>query len=160
RPAKKEWLELDMRNAFKQGNMTGVADPLKQLVTRYPSKEYWEQLLDVSMRKSGLSDKDNLDYYRLKDANALIKDSREIVEMAQLAIQAGLPGEAKTILEKALADGVIGKGANKEREMRLLTMARNLAATDQKSLAADEASASKAATGEAAVKIGEAYTSY
>ncbi|MDA5194752.1 tetratricopeptide repeat protein [Govanella unica] len=159
KPVKKEWLELDMSSAYKLGNMDGVASSLKQLVTRYPSKEYWEQLLDLSMRKTGLSDKDNLDYYRLKRANGLIKDGSELVEMAQLAIQAGLPGEAKTVLEKGFADGQLG-GVNKERETRLLTMAKTQAATDQKSLAADEATAAKAATGEASVKIGEAYSSY
>lgn len=156
RPVKEEWLQLDMSCAFKQNNMDGVGAALKQLVKRYPSKEYWDQLLDVSMRKTGLSPKDTLDFYRLKRANGLIKDGGELVEMAQLAIQAGLPGEAQQIMEEGFAKGLLGT-TNKERETRLLTMAKTQSAADLKSLPQEEKAAK---TGDDLVKIGEAYSTY
>ncbi len=156
---KEEWLQLAMSCAFKQNNIPGVASSLKQLVTYYPSKEYWEQILDIASRKTGLSDKNNLDYYRLRYETGIIKDGAELVEMAQLAIQAGLPGEAKAILDKGFADKVLG-GADQERQKRLLTMATNQSDADFKSLAAVEKEANAAKTGDSLVGIGEAYTSY
>ena len=41
------------------------------------------------------------------------------MEMAQLALQAGVPAEAKMVVDKGYAAGVLGKGAEAERQKRL-----------------------------------------
>lgn len=153
------WLQLAMSAAYHQKDMTKVATYLKGLVRHYPSDENWQQLLDVSMSGQNLSDRLNLDYYRLRRANNLINSGDELVEMAQLAVQMGLPAEAQTILEKGFADGLLG-GANKDRETRLLNMAKSQAAELLKDLPTVEKEAAAAKTGEATVSIGEAYASY
>lgn len=159
KPVKEDWLQLAMSAEFKLGDMAAVQKSLKSLVARYPSAEYWQQLLDIMQRQPGLSDRNNLDIYRLRNATGALKAGDEMVEMAQLAIQAGLPGEAEAVLEKGFATNVLG-GNNKERELRLLNMAKSQAATDQKSLPAFDKEAAAAKTGDADVKLGEAYMSY
>lgn len=153
------WLQLAMSAAYNQKNMPAVAGYLRDLVRYYPSQEYWQQLVDVSMSGQNLSDRLNLEYYRLRYATGLIESGDELVEMAQLAIQAGLPGEAQTLLEDGFTKGLLG-GANKDRETRLLNMAKSQAAELLKELPQVEKEAAVARTGEADVNIGEAYASY
>jgi tetratricopeptide (TPR) repeat protein len=86
--------------------------------------------------------------------------ANDYMEAAQLALLAGLPGDAKTILDKGYAAGTLGKDAQADREKRLATMAAQQAGDDAKSLAQEESDAAKAANGLAWEKLGEAYASY
>ncbi len=45
------------------------------------------------------------------------------MEMAQLALQAGYPAEAKAIIDKGFAAGALGTGAEAERHKRLRDLA-------------------------------------
>ena len=153
------WLQLAMSAAYNQKDMAGVAAHLRDLVRYYPSDDYWRQLVDVSLSGLNLSDRLNLEYYRLRYRTGLIDRGDELMEMAQLAIQAGLPGEARTILDDGFARGLLG-GVNKERETRLLNMAKNQAEELLRELPEVEREAEAAKAGDADVNIGEAYASY
>jgi tetratricopeptide (TPR) repeat protein len=82
------------------------------------------------------------------------------MEAAQLALLAGLPGDAKAILDKGYAAGALGKDAQADREKRLAAMAAQQAGDDAKTLAQQESDAAKAANGLASEKLAEAYASY
>jgi tetratricopeptide (TPR) repeat protein len=161
KPVKEEWLQLLMSSEFKQDNNAGVMSALEQLVASYPKDQYWKDLIrlnEASMK--GASTKTNLDIYAVKFYLGLVATPEEYSDMTQLALQEGLPGTAKRVMEKGMGSGVLGQGAQKERENRLLTMANTQADTDQKSLDKGEAEAKKQKTGDALVKFGEAYASY
>ena len=75
-------------------------------MTYYPKKEYWTDLLNRVQKKSGFSDRLSLDVYRLKLATGNVTTANDYLEMAQLAIQAGLPGRG----EDGRRQGLRGEG--------------------------------------------------
>jgi uncharacterized protein HemY len=84
----------------------------------------------------------------------------QYTEMAQLAIEAGSPGEAVQILDKGFAKNVFGDQREKDRNQRLLESAKKQAAADQASLAREEQDADKATSGEKNIALGVAYLGY
>jgi tetratricopeptide (TPR) repeat protein len=85
-----------------------------------------------------------------------MKEDTDYIEMAQLLGDAALPGEAATVLNKAMSTGVV-KDEHKERTQRLLTSLQTRADADKKGLAQLAAEAAKNPAGELSVKLGEVY---
>jgi TolA-binding protein len=94
-------------------------------------------------------------YRVMYDTNSMNADT-DYMEMAQLLQDAGLPGEAAAVLDKASAAGII-KDEHKDRTNRLLAALRPRADTDKKTLPQQDAEAQKNAAGELAVKVGEVH---
>lgn len=82
---------------------------LTELVQRFPSKDYWEDLLDRVMRQPGFNARLQLDVARLQDATEVLQEADDYLDMVQFALKAGLPHEAKRALDKAEAAGLLGK---------------------------------------------------
>ena len=155
------WLQIVLSSHFKLDNKDGIGQVLKKMVRYYPKEEYWENLLDIYRRKEN-SDRLTLGYYRLMNDVGVLKDKGDYVEMAQLAIDAGVPGEAQQIVEKGVANGTLKSDDKTEqgRYDRLLSGAKKQVATDQGSLAQLAKEAEKASQGQADVALGQAYLSY
>jgi hypothetical protein len=161
KPAKEDTYNLLMSAEFEQKNEAGVRQVLEQLAQKYPSPKYNKDLISFTERElKGGSTKTSLDIYVVKFNAGVLTTAQEYTEMTELALQDGLPGLAKKVLEKGMEKGVLGQGAQKDREARLLAKATTDATTDQNALAKGEAEAMKQKTGEALVKYGEAYWSY
>ncbi len=94
-------------------------------------------------------------YRVMYDTNSMTVGS-DFMEMAQLLGDAALPAEAQTVLEKAIAGGLISD-AQKERTTRLLNSFKTRAEADKKGLAQLDAEATKNPAGELDVKLGEVY---
>lgn len=153
-------LQLLMAAQYKSGDSKGYSRTLERLVRMYPKPEYWSDLLASELRKPGTSDKRSLEIYRLQlAAGALVKPT-DYTSMAEVALQTGFPGDAKTALEKGFKSGVLGQGAQADRQKRLLDMATKQAQDDQRVLAQIEPDAKSSPQGEKDVKLGEAYASY
>jgi hypothetical protein len=146
-------LNLWLSAAFKKNDSVGRREALTALVENFPSAAYWTDLLNLTERDIGRSDRLSLEVFRLRLAAGLLTSSEDYMEMAQIAIQLGLPGEAQSVMERGFAAKVLG-GANKSRELRLLAMAKSQAASDSANLAPG----AKSSAAEAA--LGEAYASY
>ncbi len=160
RAPKESLLQLLVSSEYKQKNEAGYRDALKLLVVRYPKKEYWRDLLATVPKQPGFADRFALDLDRLMAATGTLETQDQYMEAAQLALQQGLPGDAKTLLAKGYAAGVLGKGAGAERQQRLVAMANRQAAEDLKTLPQLGPEAAAAPDGLAWVKLGEAYASY
>ncbi len=161
KPPTESLLGLWMSADYKLENNVGVIAALEQLVTLYPKEDYWRDLVRLNqVALKGGSTKTNLDVAMIKSYLGLMKSSDEYIDAAQLALQEGLPGTAKALMESGVKAGVLGQGASKDRETRLLTMATTQAKTDEGSLAKGVSEASNQKTGDALVKFGEAYASY
>jgi tetratricopeptide (TPR) repeat protein len=158
---KENWLQIVLSSQFKQDNKEGIAEALKKMVRYYPKDEYWANLLDIYRRKD-TSDRISLGYYRLMNDVGVLKDKSDYVEMAQLAMDAGVPGEAQQIVEKGIQGGVLKSDDKTEqgRYDRLLNGAKKQSATDQASLPQLAKEAEKATQGQANVALGQAYLSY
>lgn len=161
RTPQENWLQIVLSSQFKLENKDGIADALKKLVRYYPKPDYWESLLDIYRRKD-TSDRVSLGYYRLMNDTGTLKQADDYVEMAQLAIDAGVPGEAQAIVEKGVEGGTL-KSQDKTtqgRYDRLLASAKKSAADDKAQLAQLAKEADKGSSGQALVALGQAYLSY
>jgi len=106
RPGEDDLLRL-ADAAKRLNNNAAYSHALEQLVLYYPKKDYWSAHLASIQRKPGFADRLGLDVMRLKLANGLVTKTDDFMEMAQLALQAGLPVEAKTIVDKGYAAGAL-----------------------------------------------------
>lgn len=134
---KEEDLQLLASCYLKQNDGAGYVGALEQLVTYYPKKDYWADLLTRVQRKPGFSERLELDVYRLMQATGNLKSADDYMEMAQLALQAGFPAEAQKVINDGYARKVLGTGAEAARQKRLKDLADKQAQDDQKTLDAD-----------------------
>ncbi|MGF6440970.1 tetratricopeptide repeat protein [Paraburkholderia youngii] len=96
---------------------------LEDLVAYHPKQAYWDNLFSAIRAKPGYSPKLDVDVYRLGRANGAFGSVDDYMEMTQLSLVAGTPAEAKQIIDQGFASGVLGKGAQAEREKRLQALA-------------------------------------
>ena len=82
------------------------------------------------------------------------------MEYAELAIQAGIPGEARTVVDKGYKAGTLGAGTEAERHGRLRTMTKAKVDADQPTLATAEADAGNQPNGQALINVGMDYYGY
>ncbi|MEO8153053.1 MAG: hypothetical protein ABI605_08290 [Rhizobacter sp.] len=144
-------------NAAQRVNDNGsYVMAMERLVTHYPRKEYWADLLGRVQRKPNFSDRLALDVYRLMLAAGSMRNASDYMEMAQLAVQAGLPGEGKQVVDKGFAAGVLGTGAATEadRHRRLKDLVAKRIEEDKQGMAARQAQAAAAKTGNELVDVG------
>jgi len=157
---KEQSLQL-LANSYEKGNDTnGSTVALEKLVTHYPKPSYWNGLLYSVMRTDGITDRQTLHVYRLMQDTKTLAQPSDFTEMAQLAIEAGTPGEAQRVLEQGFASNVFTDARVKERNTRLLEAAKKAATADQASLAKVEAEAKVAKTGDADIALGSGFLSY
>ena len=145
-------LLLNAGTQMKDANTTVYA--LERLVTFYPKKDYWLDLLSRMQRKPGFSDRLTLDTYRLSLAIGSMSAANDFSEMAQLALQAGLPHEARQVVDKGFASGVLGKGADGERHKRLRNLVNKRLEEDKNARADVEQQAAAEKGGGALVNAG------
>ena len=158
---KENYIQIVLSSQFKLDNKDGVADALEKMVRYYPKPEYWENLVDIYRRKQN-SDRVTLGFYRLMSDVGVLKDKGDYMEMSQLAIEAGVPGEAEQTMQKGMDNGTLKSTDKTEqgRYTRLYDAAKKQATSDRSSLAQQAKDAEKASQGQAAVGLGQAYLSY
>jgi outer membrane protein assembly factor BamD (BamD/ComL family) len=149
-----------LANAYlKQNDANRYAWALEKLVTYYPKKEYWADLIVRTQKKMTFAERLALDVLRLRLATDNLEGPEEYMEMAQLALQAGYPAEARKVIEQGYANGVLGKGAVADRHKRMRDLVEKQAADDRKSLAKGDSDAAALADkdGISLVNLGFAY---
>ncbi len=158
RKASEEELQILANCYQRQKDTAGYVGAIEKLVVFYPKKDYWVDLLSHVQRKPGFaSDRLGIHVYRLRMAIGLPLDTNDYMEMAQLALQAGVPAEAKSIVDKGYDAKALGVGAQAERQQRLRDLINKSLADSQKNRAKDEADASASKDGNELVKVGLNY---
>ena len=156
---KEQSLQLILSSCIKLNDSACTTRALERLVANYQKDEYWQNLMQ-SLFRSGGNDKVMLSIYRLATEVNAMRRAEDFTEMAQLAVEQGLPGEAQSILETGFSKQIFKDQRDIERNQRLLATAKTGAATDRASLARQDRDAAAAKTGELDVKLGAAYLSY
>lgn len=151
-----EVLLMGQNAALKLNDDRGVSRWTELLVTYHPKPDYWQNLLH-GIYANKLTDRQTLQVYRLSADVGALKTGSDYAEMAQLALDAGAPGEAVSTLTKGFAANVFTQPADKNRNQHLLDSAKKQVAADQPALAKTEADATAAATGDKLVGVGVAY---
>jgi tetratricopeptide (TPR) repeat protein len=121
--------------AFSQKQLkddAGYVSTLTQLVTRFPSKDYWSDLLNIMGRAPGINARTQLNVSRLMDATGTMEEGEDYLDTAQFAIKAGLPYEALRVLDQGKFAGLY-EGALAANAAKLKQQAQQRAAEDEKS---------------------------
>ncbi|MDC8757417.1 tetratricopeptide repeat protein [Janthinobacterium fluminis] len=152
-----EELQLLANTGAKTKDKTTYLIALEQLVKFYPTDDYWTDLLSRTQSKDGYSTRFQLDVFRLEYAAVKVMAPEEYTEMAELALLATFPTEAKKVLDAGFAAGVLGTGTQAAKHKKLRDQAAKGAADDQKNIGSGEAGAAKSKDGTGLVNLGYAY---
>ena len=156
RPSEEE-LQILANCFLRQKDTGGYVNAIEKLVVHYPKKEYWTDLLSRVQKKPGFSDRLALHVYRLKMATGNLTSANDYMEAAQLAVQAGVPSEAKSIVDKGYSANILGQGKEGERHGRLRDLINKNLEESKKNRAQEEKDALAAKDGNDLVKIGLNY---
>jgi tetratricopeptide (TPR) repeat protein len=158
RPAEEDLLRLADAQQ-RTGNTAGYLATFEKLLANYPKKDYWNAYLARVMHKPGFAGRLGLDVMRLKLATGNLTTADEYMEMAQLALQAGLPSEGRKVVERGIGAGVLGTGTEAARHKRLLDLAVKQEGETLAALDKSAADAAAAKDGNALVQVGMVYAS-
>jgi tetratricopeptide (TPR) repeat protein len=148
--------QLKLQCASDANDTGAMKAALYDLIRLTNKTSYWNNLIRLE-RQDERDDHNTLMIYRVMfDTNAMNADT-DYIEMAQLLGDAGLPGEAQVVLEKAMSTSGVMKDEHKERSTRLLNALKTRADADKKGLPALDAEAQKNPAGQLDVKLGEVY---
>ena len=89
----------------------GFVKTLAELTKRFPSKDYWSDLLNTMGRLPSFNQRYQLDVSRLMEATEVMEEADDYTDMAVFALKSGLPAEALRVLEKGQSAGLFAKGS-------------------------------------------------
>jgi Tfp pilus assembly protein PilF len=123
----------------------------------HPKPETWNNLVALLLRSA--TDDGILEVYRLASEVDAMRRGEDYLEMAQLATDRGLPGEAEAALQAALAKKNFADPKSAEAAARMLATAKTQAAADKATLS-KQAQAASGKSGQVDVRMGQAFLSY
>jgi hypothetical protein len=135
-----------------------TAAGFEKLVTYYPNPAGWANLMQSLFASRNEAAAFNA--YRLATEVGAMRAGDDYTEMAQRALEKGLPGEALTTLEAAFARKVFTDKRDIDRNTRLLNTTKERAAADRASLAKQDRDAAAGKSADADLRVGQAYMSY
>ncbi len=153
---------LQMRAACQQKlkDESGLGTTLEELATVYKRKEYWNSLLSLVERRSTFDEHAVLDGYRFRVVAGNINDPEEFIDMAQLALKAGYPEEARRALDLGVSSGVLAGDKAGPDYPKLRAQADSQAEEDRKLLGQGDAKAEAAKTGVSLFSTGLNYVTH
>jgi Tetratricopeptide repeat len=154
-----ESLQLLLSACLKTHDEGCENNALEELVVYHPKPEYWQQLL-YGMFKTVKSDSNLLQTYRLASEVNVLKRPEDYTDFAQLAIEAGSPGEAEQVIQDGLQKNIFPDTRTKGKAQRLLADAKKASARDQATLGKSAQEAAAAQSGNQDVGLGLAYFGY
>ncbi len=154
-PPKEVLYQLKLQCASDNNETAAMIAALYDLVRLSNKPTYWNNLIRLE-RQDERDDHNLLMIYRVMYDTSSMQADTDYIEMAQLLGDAGLPGEAQAVLEKAMGSGLV-KDDHKERTTRLLNAMKTRADADKKGLPQLDAEAKKSAAGQLEMKLGEVY---
>ncbi|MGB8840176.1 MAG: hypothetical protein WCC64_03815 [Aliidongia sp.] len=160
KPPDESLLLLLADSEYRQHDNTGLADALERLLAGNPKPAYWKELLLVLPRVRNFDDRMTLELDRLKLATSAFGAPRDYMLMAELALEANLPAEARMILAAGATAHILGQAGDIDRQDRLVAMAGNEASAADAGLAQQAKDAAAAPAGELSIALGATYASF
>jgi tetratricopeptide (TPR) repeat protein len=145
--------------ALKLKDQAAYLAAIEKLAAHYPTDDLWADMINRGViEKPGFDAQNNsIEVFRLQLATVKSISANEYTSLAESAMAAGFPTEAKKVLDAGFAAGTLGTGGNAAKHRQLRDKANKGAADDAKNIAAGEASASKSKNGAGLVNLGWAY---
>jgi Tfp pilus assembly protein PilF len=151
-------LQLYASACIKQDDDACTLRALEKQARYFPKKETWPNLTLLIFRSGG--DTNTLNVFRLsREMSGMIR-GEEYTEMAQLALEKGLPGEAQSVIEEGKAKNIFTNKSNLDLATRLLGTAKAQAAADKPTLLAQDKEAAGRKNGEVDARIALAFLGY
>lgn len=135
-----------------------TAAGFEKLVTYYPNPAGWANLMQSLFASRNEAAAFNA--YRLATEVGAMRTGDDYTEMAQRALEKGLPGEALTTLEAAFARKVFTDKRDIDRNTRLLNTTKERASADRASLAKQDRDAAAGKSADVDLRVGQAFMSY
>jgi tetratricopeptide (TPR) repeat protein len=146
--------QFKLQCASDAGDTAGMAAVAADLIRLTNKPNYWNTLLRIE-RQDERDDRNLLMIYRLMYDTHSMSVGTDYIEMAQLLGDVGLPGEALTVLERAVASGLVLDN-QKERTTRLMEAMRTRTDADRRALQGD-ANSSEGLSAPRNENLGEVY---
>jgi hypothetical protein len=141
----------------RTGNQAAYLASLEKLLFNYPKKDYWNAYLGRLPRKPGFADRFALDLLRLRLASGTLSKAEDYMEMAQLSLQAGVPAEARMVVDLGIKAGALGTGPEAGRHQRLRDLAAKQESDNKANIAGLTNEAENFKEGDGLIKVGNAY---
>ncbi len=132
----------------------GYVRTLSLMVHTYPTPANWTLLLGVLATRPVYADRLALDFFRLQQAAGVPATEPAYMLATQEALQAGLNNAALAIITHGFASGVMGTGADLDRQKRLKALVEKRVAGQAAALAGAIAQARKSNDQQALFNIG------
>lgn len=124
-------LQLLASSADKSGDQAGYRAALEALLKAYPRPRYWAAAIAGVTAQPGFPDRLTLDVERLRFKTGTLTDPGDVEDYAERAILAGDPAEARQVIEKGFASGVLNDKTDAGHAARLRALAAKQAAAAQ-----------------------------
>jgi tetratricopeptide (TPR) repeat protein len=124
----------------------------------HPKPDTWPNLVVMMLRNA--TDDGILQVYRLASEVGGMRRGEDYIEMAQLANEKGLPGEAQAALEAAIAKKAFADTKSSDTATRLLASVKTQAAADKATLPKQALAAAPGKNGQVDIRLGQAFLSY
>ena len=157
-PPRQNYLQLTLNACIKLKDTACETAGFEKLVTYSPNPDGWASLMQ-SMLKGG-PDVTLMNAFRLASEVGALSRGSDYTELAQLALERGLPGEATAVMETAFARKVFTEQRDIDRNTRLLNSAKAKVAADKAGLSAADRAAAAGASADEDLRVAQAYMSY
>jgi len=151
-------VQLYLSSCIKLQDDSCALNALQKQAMYHPRPETWPNLILLVFRQA--EEAQTIDVLRLAFEKDAMRRPEEYTEMAQLAIERGLPGEAQSVLEAGVAKSMFADAKAKELSDRLLTSARTQAKADRTEVEKQATQSAAGKNGQVDVRIGQAFLSY
>lgn len=146
------WLRLLGSIYYQLGEYALMADVLETLIERYNKAEYYKQL-SGAYAESG-QEKKAMAVMQLAYRMDLLTADRDLIQLARMYLYNEVPIHAASVLEKAIADGIVEPDLTVNQ---LLSDAYIAARESEKSFKPLDMAASQSEDGDLYVRLGQAY---
>lgn len=157
-PVSEDWYNRGLGAAYNAKLPAETVKWSSMLVRAYPTATNWRSALVLYRDSKPLDPQITLDVYRLMRATKSIAGERDYYDYAAIASERGLPGEAKAVVDLAVASDAKLATSKNLAEIRAAAVPK--IAADLASLPASEKAANAAPTGKGAMNTADAYLSY
>ena len=145
---KESWYALLAFGYFHVENYVGIRDVNKILLERWPKKQYWQYLANAFRELD--DDARLLVAYDVLYLQGLLRSDTELITLAQLYLQHGLPFEAGVVLAGAMDDGLVPRTV---ANLKLLSQAWSLAQENERAIVPLEKAAALDDDGELYIRL-------
>lgn len=152
RDPQENWYRLLNVFHYELEDYESVIDVLRTMIEIWPKREYFVQLSAMYGQEG--DDGAQLGLYQVAHEAGWLTRGNELIQMAQLLLQADVPIKAARIIEAALDDGLV---ESNERNWRLLAQSWQLAQEDQMAVPALTRAAGLAEDGTLDISLAQSY---